>query len=360
MKRIIFHIPNKIDENPTSGSQIRPMRMLQAFKNIGYEVDVVMGYVKDRKEQIKRIKDNINNGVKYDFLYSESSTMPTALTEKHHLPVAPFLDFDFFYFCKKNHIKIGLFYRDVYWVFDEYKKNISFFKRLLAENFYKYDLRKYAKLLDIFYLPSIEMNEFVPIKINSVTALPPAVEKRNYKPIVEENKLNFIYVGGISDLYDLTLFVKVLKTVSSAKLNLCTRSLEWQKNKAKYTDSQNCIDVFHKKGNELDEIYNQSSIAVYFVKPDILWGFAMGVKLFEYIAFRKPIIAVKGTAVGNFVEKNNIGWVIEYTEDALQKLLNKLQNKPEIIQEKIKNIEKIIPKNTWEARAKQVQKDLGV
>ncbi len=358
MKRIIFHIPNKIDENLASGSQIRPMRMLQAFKNIGYEVDVVMGYVKERKEQIKKIRKNIKQGVKYDFLYSESSTMPTALTEKHHLPIAPFLDFNFLNFCKKNNIKIGLFYRDVYWVFDEYKKNVSFFKRLLAEWFYKYDLKKYIKLLDIFYLPSIEMYGFVPIKINSVTALPPAVEKRNYKPIVEQDKLSFVYVGGISDLYDLTLFVKVLKTVPNAKLNLCTRSLEWQKNKAKYTDNQNCIEVFHKKGNELDEIYNQSLIAVYFVKPDVLWGFAMGVKLFEYIAFRKPIIAVKGTAVGNFVEQNDIGWVVEYEEQALNELLNKLQKEPNIIQEKIENIEKIIPKNTWEARAKQVQKDL--
>ncbi len=355
--RIIFHIPNKIDENLASGSQIRPLQMLQAFKNIGYEVDVVMGYVKDRKEQIKKIKSNIKQGIKYDFLYSESSTMPTALTEKHHLPIAPFLDFNFLEFCKKNNIKIGLFYRDVYWVFDKYKKK-SFFKRSLAKYFYRYDLKKYTKLLDVFYLPSIEMYDFVPIKINSVTALPPAVEKRYYKPIVEENKLSFVYVGGISDLYDLTLFVKVLKTVPNAKLNLCTRSFEWEKNKTRYVGSENYINVFHKKGNELDEIYNQSLIAVYFVKPDVLWGFAMGVKLFEYIAFRKPIIAVKGTAVGNFVEQNNIGWVIEYTEEALQKLLDKLRNSPEIIQEKIKNIERIIPENTWEARARQVQKDL--
>ncbi len=358
MKRIIFHIPNKIDDNLASGSQIRPKRMLQAFKNIGYEVDVVMGYVKERKEQIKNIKKNIKQGVKYDFLYSESSTMPTALTEKHHLPIAPFLDFNFFNFCKKNNIKIGLFYRDVYWAFDEYKKSISFFKRSLAKFFYKYDLRKYTKILDRFYLPSIQMYDFVPIEVNTVDELPPAVEKRNYKPIIEDTKLSFIYVGGLGDLYDLTLFVRVLNTTSNTKLNLCTRQREWEKNKVKYADFKNCIDVFHIKGKELDSIYNKSSIAIYFVKPDIIWGFAMGVKLFEYIAFRKPIIAVKGTAVGNFVQKNNIGWTIEYTEEALQKILNKLQSTPEIIQEKIKNIEKIIPENTWEARAKQVKEDL--
>ncbi len=77
MKKIIFHLPMEIDKNRPSGSQIRPLKILQAFKNIGYKVDIVMGDVKTRKRQIKKIKRNISNGVKYDFLYSESSTMPT-------------------------------------------------------------------------------------------------------------------------------------------------------------------------------------------------------------------------------------------------------------------------------------------
>ena len=99
-KQIIFHIPNKLDKSQNSGSQIRPIKMIQAFKNIGYKVDLIMGTVKERKIQIKNLKQRINAGEKYEFLYSESSTMPTALTEPHHLPVAPFLDFDFFKYCK--------------------------------------------------------------------------------------------------------------------------------------------------------------------------------------------------------------------------------------------------------------------
>ena len=55
LKKMIFHIPMKIDINLHSGSQIRPQKMIQAFKNIGYDVDVVMGYVKERKEHIKQI-----------------------------------------------------------------------------------------------------------------------------------------------------------------------------------------------------------------------------------------------------------------------------------------------------------------
>ena len=65
-----------------------------------------------------------------NFLYSESSTMPTSLTEPHHMPTHPFLDFSFFYFCKRNGIKIGLFYRDIYWKFEIYKEKVHGIKYL--------------------------------------------------------------------------------------------------------------------------------------------------------------------------------------------------------------------------------------
>lgn len=104
-KRMIFHIPVKINRNWASASNIRPMKMIETFKKCGYDVAVIEGYGKDRKKQIKQIKNNILKGIKYDFLYSESSTMPTLLTEKNHLPIYPCLDFNFLKFCKKKENK---------------------------------------------------------------------------------------------------------------------------------------------------------------------------------------------------------------------------------------------------------------
>ncbi|MEA1953180.1 MAG: glycosyltransferase family 1 protein [Campylobacterota bacterium] len=357
---MIFHIPMQIDINLHSGSQIRPQKMIQAFKDIGYDVDIVMGYVKQRKKQIQQIKQNIKDGMKYDFLYSESSTMPTALTEKHHLPVAPFLDFNFFKFCRENDIKVGLFYRDIYWVFDEYKNNMLFLKYRLAKYFYKFDLGQYKKCVDIFYLPSKQMYDYVPFDFtNEIIALPPAVEeKESYKISKKNNTLSFIYVGGISDLYDLTIFSKVINSFENIHFNLCTRKKEWEINNHKYNNYLENMQIHHKNGDALSEVYIKSDVSIYFVKTNELWSFAMGVKLFEYISYKKPIIAVKGTAVGEFVKENNIGWVIDYDESQLNKLIIDIQNNPSQIDEKIKNIEKIIPQNTWKARALQVQKDL--
>ena len=96
---MIFHIPMRINRERASASSIRPVKMIEAFQRLGYEVILIEGNASQRKKRIKEIKHNIRKGVTYDFLYSESSTMPTLLTEKHHCPTHPFLDFSFLATC---------------------------------------------------------------------------------------------------------------------------------------------------------------------------------------------------------------------------------------------------------------------
>ncbi len=94
-KKCIFHIPWKLTIESNVASEIRPRKILKALEDIGYTVDIVWGNSKERKKSINKIKHRIDEGVKYDFLYSESSTLPTLLTGKHHLPLNPVLDFNF-------------------------------------------------------------------------------------------------------------------------------------------------------------------------------------------------------------------------------------------------------------------------
>jgi hypothetical protein len=70
-KAIIFHHPEPITNRPASGSQLRPLQMLTAFRQLGYRVDEVVGYVEDRKEGIDTVYMNIRDGCRYEFLYSE-------------------------------------------------------------------------------------------------------------------------------------------------------------------------------------------------------------------------------------------------------------------------------------------------
>ncbi|OFI05790.1 glycosyl transferases group 1 [Clostridium acetireducens DSM 10703] len=366
MPNCIFHIPYNVDPNWPSGSNIRPIKMINAFKENGYNVEVIMGYGKEREKKIKEIKNNIKNGVKYDFLYSESSTEPTLLTEKNHLPLYPFLDFGFLKYCKNHNIKIGLFYRDIHWRFSQYKKNVNIFKRLVAYIFYFYDLLKYKGLIDILYLPSKKMYEYIPIKLNCrVEELPPAFEVfTNTHSKSQESKkkelINIFYVGGVNpQLYNLEKMFSVINRENKYKLIVCCRENEWKscsKRYEKYINDK--IEIIHKKDKELDEYFNEADVVSLFLEPQEYWKFAIPVKLFTYISYGKPIICCKNTAVGEFVNDNSIGWVIDYSEDSLSLLLKQLFNNKEKIYIKNSNISKIIDNHNWKARGRKVINNL--
>lgn len=356
---MIFHHPLPLNKKATSASGIRPLKMIQAFEKIGYEVTIVAGYGKERKEKIENLKHKIISGEKFEFIYSESSTQPTLLTEKNHLPKYPFLDFGFFRFCKNYDIKIGLFYRDIYWLFAEYGKNLSFAKRNVAKFFYKYDLRKYDELVDIVYLPSMQMAKYIPmVNQDKFQALPPGHDE--YESFESKNnidKIELLYIGGLGSHYQMHKLFTVLKKFPKIHFTLCTRESEWQNAKDEYELFEN-ISIVHKNGEELNELYKKADIAMLFVKPQEYREFAAPVKLYEYIGKEKPIIASKGTLAGEFVKENDIGWCIDYKEEVLEKLFQKLLEITHEIEIKKENIIKIKQDNSWKARASQVEKEL--
>ncbi len=357
--QIIFHHPLPLDLNARSASGIRPIRMLNAFKNLGYEVDLAVGYSFERKSAIHNILKKIKNGVKYDFCYSESSTTPTLLCDKNHLPLYPFLDFSFFIKLKRNNIPIGLFYRDIYWRFPEFQERIGIFKTFITSFFYKYDLLQYSKLLNKLYLPSEEMAKYISIKNrNIIKALPPAFNYDNPR-MLSLDKLSIIYIGGISSHYKMQKLFSVVKKHNNIHFIICTRKEEWETVKDQYSQymGEN-IEIVHKYGSELSELYANSNCSSLFVEPQEYRKFAVPVKLFEYIGNLKPVIASENTYVGNYVKKHDIGWTIPYDEKALDELLTHLENFPEEINEKMKKCNELAHINTWNERAKEVINDL--
>lgn len=352
---MIFHYPMKILNNLPSGSQIRPIKMLKAFEEIGYKVEPIIGNYSERKAVIKEIKTKIENGTKYEFMYSESSTMPTMLTEASHLPKYPCVDFSFFSFCKKNKIKIGLFYRDIHWRFPHYKRKFSI-KKLVTPLFYYYDLIKYKKLLDVMFLPSLQMQKALPIKQKCMFSdLPPATEKiEEIDMKMKHDKLNFIYVGGIGGMYNLSVPMKVLNKFESFEFNLCTRVNDWSEVKNKYADLEN-INIHHLEGKALSELYLKADIAILLSEATEYLTFTMPLKLFEYMSYGLPIIATSNTAFGNYIEENDIGWVIDCNEVKLDELLNRLANNKLEILQKSKNMKELISQNSWIDRANKVK-----
>lgn len=361
MKRCIFHIPMLISNTSTSASSIRPFKMIKAFETIGYDVDIIIGYGKDRKNKIKQIKRNMKNGIKYDFLYSESSTMPTLLTEKKHIPLYPFLDFRFFKFCKKNNLKIGLFYRDIYWKFDIYKEGIKKWIPFITIPFYKYDLKKYEKLVDLLYTPSDEFAKYVEVQIHT-KALPSGGDYINdkYFSYKDKKNLELIYVGGISYSNNIRGLLEAINPLKDVNLTICCNEQEWKNYKESYFDVlTNRVKVVHVRNEELRQYYKNADIACLYYENSSYSHIAMPTKLFDYIGNCMPIISNNGKLAAEFIEENNIGWVINYEKNDLIDLLKYLLKHKNEIKKKSLNVSKIAKQNTWIKRAEEVAKDLS-
>lgn len=361
MKKCIFHYPGPIKENPSSGSEVRPNRMLNAFKSLGYDVFEVTGYSKERSKKIKDVLANIKNGVGFDFVYSEDTSMPTALSDADHRPRHPIMDEIFLKKCRKAGIPVGLFYRDAYWQFPLYKESVKWYVPLITIPIYKHELKGYRKCTDILYVPSNEFAKAIGYK-GRYQELPPGGDvihvAENSKKSYE--KINIFYVGGVNGLYDITIPVKVISEFSEYQCNICCSEKEWEANlelQQTVANSSN-IRVVHKKKHELEPYYLDADIAMAFFERGPYRDLAMPVKLFEYIGYGKPIIATAGTAAGRYVQDNEIGWSISFNAEELKELLMLLANDREIIREKTNNTLSIIPNNTWTARAKAVADSL--
>lgn len=365
IKRCIFHYPYPISKNPSRGSELRPYMMLQAFENVGYEVFEITGYGEERKNKIRELKKRIREGVEYDFLYSESVTMPMLLSEKNHLPRYPFLDFSLFKFCRKYNIKIGLFYRDMYWKFPIYNKSVSFIKRVIAKAFYIYDLYEYKKWLSCMFVASLKIKEFG-LKQFELKALPPGGAYSFNKIASRRNKqypqkhINIFYAGGMTQINDISGLLRAVNLNEHIDATICTSEEELEKYIQLY-GWEHCerINIVHKSSKELAPYYEEADIAALYFPDNLYRKAAMPIKLFEYISYGIPIISSSGNAAAEMIKNNNIGWVIDYDDKEIDNLFCYLLQHQNDIKEKAENVCNIAYNNSWESRAKQVCVELN-
>lgn len=359
MKRCIFHYLHPIADQPGIGSALRPNRMLQAFRDIGYEVDTVVGYSSQRKKQIRQIKQNIKNGVRYDFVYSESVNIPTALADADHIPRHPFLDFGFLKFCRKQGIPVGLFYRDMHWQFPVYRNHVPRGKQMISLPLFRWDLRMYQKCVDTLFVPSDALGALIPHK--NIVPLPPGglFHPAESEKTPQTGRLRIFYVGNVLGVYDITDFCAAVNKVDGIELTICTPQQSWETAKHRY-EPYLCdrIQVVHKSGHQLQPHYQEADIFCCCLEVNEYTRLAMPIKVFESIGYGVPVMITKGIAAAALIAQADCGWVVENHAEAYRELLEHLRNSAEEIKKKTENTLAIAPNNTWKSRAQQVADDL--
>lgn len=358
---MVYHVPYPLNPQATSASGIRPVKMHQAFAELGYRVFTVAGTVRERITQMRKVRQFMAAGGRIDFAYSESSTMPTALTSPKHLPLHPWLDLSFLEHLAKRGVPVGLFYRDIYWVFPAYKARVGPLISAATTFFYKWDLRRYRKILNRLYLPSMAMAPYVKgVGDHQFAALPPGctIDAKQDEGALPKADLQLFYVGGMGSHYGLHECVAGVQD-SPAHLWLCTRKSEWEEAQSGYVGLiGDRTEVMHESGADVTRRLASADIGVLFTAPQQYWEFAMPFKLFEYIGAGVPILASEGTLTGKFVAENGLGWTLPYDRVALSEFLTHLAAHPEEVAAASQRVREAAPNHTWLARAAQVRDDL--
>lgn len=359
-RTMLFHTPYPLDPTARSASGLRPVRMRRAFEEIGYRVLDVSGSGKERVRAASRLRSYVRAGGSIDFVYSESSTMPTLMTQPHHIPTHPLVDFSLLSFLSRRDIPVGLFYRDIYWAFPEYRQQIGRLVSTATSTLYRYDLARYRQILTRLYLPSEEMGAYVPIVPQRILgALPPGADIVPRAHKASAGTLRLFYVGGLSGHYRLHECVSAVAATRGVRMVLCTRQSEWAAEQANYEPLRgDSLEVVHESGETLTSRYEEADVAVLFVEPQPYRDFAVPFKLFEYVGRGVPILATEGTLAGRMVAEQGLGWTVPYDSHACAELLAHLRDHPEEVNAMADAVVRRAEEHTWAARARSVAADL--
>ncbi|MCH5586721.1 glycosyltransferase [Shimazuella sp. AN120528] len=365
MDKVLVYFPFALAEKADSGSKVRPLKMIEAFEkwgdDQGLEVIVVSGESKERETKWNELlQQNALTNVR--FCYAENQTIPIWLTDKNHIPSRPFIDKKVFQYLKQHQIPTGIFYRDVYWKFDELYP-LKGLKKRLMQWLYRREEKFYEKYADAIFLPSLEMGKYVDINRTKVALPPGGKEVAFQKTNREGNRVRAIYVGAVKHADNgLPLLLETLERIQKENLPLSLtvvcREAEYQglSDEQKEKMKQLQVDIRHISGAELDALYMEIDFAYLPRTKSTYNDFSVPVKLVEYLSNYLPVLASDCTAQQRFVESGPYGVVAGATTDAMVAATKKMMEQHQTFLKTIQ--EKFLASNSWIARVQAVNQTL--
>lgn len=342
----------------SSGSSVRPIQMYNAFLENGYNVKLLCGLAskklkKQRIENIKKIREWLKENTP-EVCYIESPGDPIIFKEDRKL----------IKLIHKKNIKIGYFYRDAYY---QLGKNYIFhgekvkLKQYLRYLYYRYlywrDDQLLKKHVDIVYFPSETMSSY--FKFKNMKTLPPAANIMDYN---RKDANSLIYVGGVSKEYGTNYMLKAMELVNkknNIELILICREKEVKNIEKKYLDSK-WLKIYNVSGEEnLKPLYEKAKIALYPKEKNLYNDFAISVKLFEYLSYGLPIIAIDTIETTKIIKKYNIGLITKQSVEDFANAILTLYNDEKLLKKLSTNIKNTLKENLWTSRVEQVINELS-
>lgn len=351
-----------------SGSAVRPQMMLKTFRDKGHDVFEISGNRDQRKAKFDNLLNAFRDGQKFDYLYVESLSRPTNSRISRFIGlkvlITETLEYEIIKSCIHQNISVGFYLRDIHWDFEEHFKSFAAIKRVYLKTALSYFGRLELKFLRQnqikVFTPSAAFSTYLQSRWNlKSTPLPPGAKVKNGKArVIDRNPLRMFYVGGVSGVYNLEVFLQGLLKASGFYCTICTRPNELSE--LKMIDSEPNFEIVNGSGDELDAYFDESHVALYPLQPYGYIQLAHSVKISEYIANGLPIIAFEGTHIADLITQNDIGWVIPFKSEAVADLIEEIITHPQSYSKRQKNVLRMQEEIGWDKVVDRLEKKLLV
>lgn len=353
----VLYITHVDMKDCSSGSSVRPIKILNAFNELGWQVDIVAGFsnpanIPARTATVRKFIKKLKTESDYDFCYIEPPAGPMFTPA----------DLSLMKLVHKKKIPTAIFYRDAYWKLASWFKEhtSSTLKFGLIYALQKHQWKLIQKYCDVVYGPTKSfcdaMEPDKPMK-----QLPPAGEiiEQAQGDITLRNRL--IYVGEFSAVCGVPLLLEAMEIVNRkipVELELVCRKADYEKHGG--TEPRPWLHIHHISGDELKKLYLNCDAAAVPRSDDSYMRIALPVKLLEYLSFGVPIIATDVLETTNFINKYDIGIICKPDAESLADAIIRLYSSPDLIKRYHDNaIKALMSENLWTHRAQQIAKDCG-
>lgn len=328
--------------NPDS----RVEKEVKSLKDNGYNVEILAwDREKDYKLEKKKlylgehIIDIYRKGIKASFGGGGKNLIPLIkfqinilnflIRNRNRVDVIHACDFDTalaaFLFCKIFRKKI------VYDIFDYYVDAFNVPSKM--KPIIRWMDKQIMQCSDAIIITNEARKEQIgdakPKRLYIIHNTPYELESYDKTPYIlhENTKLKIVYVGILSKGRFLEEICNVTKDMQGVELYIGGFGELEEKIKSIAERNKNINFLGKLTYKEVLELEKEADVLMAIYDPEIPnHKYSSPNKLYEALMLGKPIIVAKNTGIDKLVEKEGIGWSIEYTEKELDELLKKIIN----------------------------------
>lgn len=176
-----------------------------------------------------------------------------------------------------------------------------------------------------------------------------SLEKEN------DEKITFTYVGALSESRFIKTIIDVFKLYPEFRLELAGMG--------KMSDYAKEASISYENINYYGRIDYEEALNLY-SKADVMFAiydpnirnhkYSAPNKVYEAMIKGKPIIVAKNTSVDKIVEKEKMGFIIDYTRNDFENILSIISNDESILKAYGNNARKTYEKYSWDIMKKRL------